>query len=101
MKKTAEPTIREVITPMYFRYHRFAHAADSVDAEIRSIMAGEETNPMHLRRYIRAREDAYAQLERYLTQVVAEMRKGNPELKARLQDKAGRIRAAGAKPIKD
>ena len=39
----ATPTAREHITPMLFRYHRFAHAAEAVDQEIRCILAGVRT----------------------------------------------------------
>jgi len=95
----ATPTAREHITPMLFRYHRFAHAAEAVDQEIRCILAGERTTIRRLQRLIRVRDHAFAELEKYLRHTTAHILDGDQALARRLAHKAEKIRAAGAKPI--
>jgi len=89
--------IRELITPMQFRYHRYAHACDAVDQEIRAILAGERTGTVRLRRLMADREEEYLRLQDYLQHTCARIKSGDIALKAKLGDKAAKVRAAGSK----
>ena len=98
MKNTAT-TARDIVTPMYYRYHRYAHACAAVDAELRAIMAGERTGTIRLRRLMVARDAAFDALDKYLRHTAAAIKSGDSELQMRLTTKAAGIRAAGARPL--
>lgn len=102
MKKTnttATASARDIITPMYYRYHRFAHACGAVDAELRAIMAGDRTGTIRLRRLMATRDAAFDALDKYLRHTAAAIKIGDTDMQKRLAHKAANIRAAGVRPL--